>query len=539
MQRSRPGRRRYTRRGFVRGLGVAAGIFALAPALAACGSKSKASGSTASGEAGARPRRGGTLTVRSMGDVSNLDYASAADLVSKFVINQSVEALVSLDAQAQPRGLLAENWETPDDHTYIFKLRQGVTFQDGTAFNAGAVEYSRGRLYQGSANNAGQKPPTIEKPDPGTIKFVLPAPNAPFLIGQESTAAGVISPATAEKYGADRLKLDLAGLGTGPLKFVEWRKDDQVALVRNEAYWGRGAGGMVLPYLDKLIVRPVPDASQALASLRNGEVDAFRPLEAPATKDLAAVRNDPSLNYRAVAGHGFSFIAFNVTREPFNSRELRQAVSYAGDRGALVQSLFERQAPPLDVIFGESSWAYDRDYHPYLTRDVAKAKQLLAQAGRPNGFAFTLLNSAPQQLSELIQDQLREAGIGVSIQQLEFPALQTAQRKGEQQAALSGWGGDVDPSAQVNPHFSSVGFQNFQSRYHSPDLDPILLRAQTTLDMAERKPLYQQAQRLIMSDAPYCMLFSNLSTTLSSRKVHDYPLRIGDTVSLGQVWKER
>jgi peptide/nickel transport system substrate-binding protein len=543
-------RHRPTRRDFLRGIGMAAGALTLAPAIAACrGSAGRSgAGDTASGGSTARPVRGGTLTSSITSDVSNLDHAFATDNFSKAIIADCVEPLLTLDTQGQPTGLLATGWENPDDHTYVFKLRPGVTFQDGTAFNADAVDYSMGRI---RSNKASIQYPQlvyvdkIEKPDQGTVKLTLSSPYAPLLYNLADNAGRVISPAIGEKYGIDRLKVDLTGQGTGPFKFVEWKSGDHVTLVRNESYWGRDAFGTQLPYADKLIYRVMPDNNQALASLRSGEIDAIQlgvgtgaaPLQA-----VAGLRADPSLSYRDRPTSGNDWdLFFNETKPPLDSKEVRQAISFAIDRAAINRAAFFDTALTLDVIFSPAVWAFDDGYHPYLKRDLARAKQLLAQAGKPNGFAVSLLtrsnNPIYQQGAELIKDQLREAGIDVTIQLLENPASVAAMKAGEHQVAYIPGDRSPDPDGPVYPFFSTKGAVNAYTHYSNPEVDALLEKGRTILDPAARKSIYQQAQRLIVDDAAVCVVVADQLTALSRANVHNVPLGPTPAVGASQVWE--
>lgn len=526
------------------------GGLALSAALAACGGSKRSSGSRPSAGSGAegRPARGGTLTTRSLGDVSILDYAFNHDVYSGFVIQNCVEPLVTHDAQAQPVGNLAASWENPDERTYLFKLRQGVRFQDGTDLNADAVAYSLSRIHQDKTSFRYQDLALIdeiERPDGATVKVILSTPYAPFLEKLSGDAGRVISPAIGEKYGKDRLKADLTGQGTGPFKFVEWKTDDHVTLARNESYWGRDESGGALPYLDKVTVRVIPDDTIALASLRSGEIDGFRPngTEGPPPKDTAAVKADPSLRYKDLPGLGYNYIVFNEAKEPFKSKELRQAISYAIDRGAIAKSVFFDVATALDVVFPSSVWAADPAYHPYLKRDLNRAKQLLAQAGKPNGYAFALMTTAgdpnTQQTAELIKDQLKEAGIEMQIQPLEFAKLTQALTAGEHEAGVIGWNATYDPDDWVYNHFSTKGSLNLRSHYSNPEVDRLLEQARTTLDPARRKPLYQQAQQLFMGDAVFCVLYDRNTADLCTSKVQNYPLGPTPAVGVSRVWKTR
>jgi len=539
---------RPTRRDFIRGIGVAAGALTLAPAIAACRAGGKRSG-TASSAGPGRPVRGGTLTSSLNFDPQTLDYASFGnDGPSKGIIADCVEPLLTVDLQGQPAPLLATSWENPDDHTYVFKLRQGVTFQDGTDFNSGAVEYSMGRIRSNKASF--QYPQLVyidklEKPDQATVKLTLSSPFAPLLYSLADHPGRVISPAIGEKYGDDRLKVDLTNQGTGPFKFVEWKAGDHVTLVRNERYWGSDAFGTQLPYADKLVYRIIPDANQALASLRNGEIDALQLAAGgggggtPA-RQLASVKADQSLSYRDQPGTAVHSLFFNESKQPFGSSEVRKAISFAIDRAAIDHAVFFDTAPPIDVIFTPAIWTYDDAYHPYPKRNLTKAKQLLAQASRPNGFACTLMvRDIPQQqqAAELIKDQLRELAVNVTVQGMDQPALLAAARRGEHQFFYGVPNPGLDPDSWIYVYFNTKGGSNAFTRYNNPDVDRLLEQARTTLDAAARKPLYQQAQRLIMDDAAVCAMYTPTAGAVSRANVHNVPLGPTPAEGASQVWK--
>jgi peptide/nickel transport system substrate-binding protein len=540
---------RISRRGFIGG-----GLAASAALLAACSStrnsKGKTTGasgrsSTAAATGTPQPVRGGTLTVRMPSDVSLFDYAYEHDGYSNFVLQQAVEPLLTHTPDAKPTGLLATSWENPDDRTYIFHLRQGVTFQDGASFNADAVDYSMGRIRADKASFQYQNLTfidTIEKPDQNTVKITLSSPFAPFLESLTGDAGRVISPAIAEKYGKAKLATDLTNQGSGPFKFGEWVSGDHVTLVRNEAYWGKDSAGSALPYLDKLLFRVIPDENAGLASLRNGEVDSFQPGTAPPPKDTASVKADASLRYRVIPALGYQPIYFNEQKDPFGHKEVRQAIAYALDRTPIASNVLFDTVVATDVIFNQSIWAYEPGYHPYLKRDVAKAKQLLAQAGKPNGFSFSFLiatgSPAGQQWAELIKDQVKEAGIDMTIQELDFPKQITAVTAGDYEAATIGWGPNYDPDNFVYSHFSTKGPLNARTHYNNPTVDALIDQARTTLDTDKRKPLYQQIQQIVIGDdAVFCIVYNTTSADVTLKKVQNYPLGPLPVVGLSQVWK--
>jgi len=543
-------RARATRRDFIRGIGIAAGALALAPAIAACRTSDKrggAAGNAAGTGPASRPVRGGTLTSSTVTEAANLDYAVSTDASSSAIIKNCVEPLLTVDTQGLPTGLLATSWENPDGRTYIFRLRSGVTFQDGTAFNAGAVEYSLGRIRSNKASSQYAQlayVDRIETPDEGTVKLTLSSPFAPLLYSLADHAGRVISTAIGEKYGADRLKIDLTGAGTGPFRFVEWTSGDHITLARNGSYWGKDAYGTQLPYADRLIYHLITDSNQALASLRSGEIDAYQlavGVGGAPPQAIAGIKGDASLSYRDGPAGAPLILFFNQAREPLVSMAVRQAISLAIDRPAINHAVFFDTALPLDAIFSPAIWAYDDGYHPYLKRDVARAKQLLAQAGRPDGLAVELVTrtGAPafQQTVELIKDQLKGIGVDVTLRLLESPAVLAALKAGQHQIGYQPINGGPDPDDWAYPYFCSNGALDAYTHYSNPDVDRLLEQARTTLDAAVRKTLYQQAQKLIVSDAAVCVVCDSTRCALSRASVHNVPLGPTPAVGASQVWK--
>ncbi|HTE87285.1 MAG TPA: ABC transporter substrate-binding protein [Dehalococcoidia bacterium] len=531
---------RRTRRQILR----AAVSVALPPLLGGCSGGVTPPAARTATRRSAQPARGGTLTLRSFSDVSVLDYAFNHDVYSGFVIGNCVETLVTHDSRALPQGLLASGWETPDATTYVFHLQDRVRFQDGSALTSTSVDYSldRVRADKTAVRHSDLDPvDKITLPDALTLRQSLGTPFSPFLEKLTGDAGRVISQATGERYGKDRLRLDLTNQGSGPFRFGGREVADRVVLLRNADYWGRDARGERLPYLDRIVVRVIPDDTLALASLRRGEVDAFRPTEGPPPKDTAAVKRDPALTYAAVPGVGFSYMAFNCAREPFDRTELRQAVNYAIDRQEIASRVLYNTVEPLDVVFGPSIWTAESGYHPYLKRDIGAAKRLLAQAGRPNGFSFALLISAGspelQSLAELIQQHLREAGIDATIRQVEFAKLTQSLNAGEHQAAFLGWTANYDPDEWVYPLFSSKGSVAARIGYRSAEVDRLLEQARTTLDAAGRTGLYQRAQRRIVDDAAVCVLYDKLNANVSATSVEGLPLGPTPAVGVSQAWK--
>ncbi len=517
---------RLSRRTLLRSVAVAGATTALSALLAACGSTSAATatpkvaaavtvtGATTaaaivtsaaspaaqSPSAGA-PKRGGTIKAEINSDVANLDPMPSTLLVDRQVLYNIYDSLVAIDKDLKIIPSLAESWQTPDPKTYIFKLRQGVKYHDGTDFNADSVKWNIERYLTDKRSLRGPEigfVQTVEAMDPYTVKFNLKAPFAPLLANLSDRAGMMVSQKAAEAGGIDFTRKPLGG-GTGAFKFVEWVKDDHIALERNANYWKKDASGTALPYLDKVTIRPIVDATVALTNVKTGDVDVSHYLPA---KDYASVKAGKEIILQETTGLGYASIALNVRDEPFNKKELRQAFAEAIDRDQLLKTIFFDVGKPAYGAFPPSNFAYDPNFKPY-TGHASKAKEYLKAGGKPDGFTceMKIRSGDPEtsQLAQLVKDQVAKAGITMNLIQIDYPTLVADQQAGKYQANLTGWSGRIDPDGNV---YNQLHTGTPNNLYSNPQVDDLLDRARAASDQVQRKEMYQQVQKLVADDAP-------------------------------------
>jgi len=516
---------RLSRRTFLRTVAATGATTALSALLAACGSSSAATATpkvaaipvtgattapaiaagaapaaTQSPSAGA-PKKGGTIKAEINSDVQNLDPMPSTLLVDRQVLYNLYDSLVAIDKDLKIIPSLAESWQTPDPKTYIFKLRQGVKYHDGTDFNADSVKWNIERYLTDKKSLRGPEigfVQTVEVMDPYTVKFNLKAPFAPLLANLSDRAGMMVSQKAAEAGGIDFTRKPLGG-GTGAFKFVEWVKDDHIALERNANYWKKDASGTALPYLDKVTIRPIVDATVALTNVKTGDVDVSHYLPA---KDYASVKAGKEIILQETTGLGYASIALNVRDEPFNKKELRQAFAEAIDRDQLLKTIFFDVGKPAYGAFPPSNFAYDPNFKPY-TGHASKAKEYLKAGGKPDGFTceMKIRSGDPEtsQLAQLVKDQVAKAGITMNLIQIDYPTLVADQQAGKYQANLTGWSGRIDPDGNV---YNQLHTGTPNNLYSNPQVDDLLDRARAASDQAQRKEMYQQVQKLVADDAP-------------------------------------
>ena len=454
--------------------------------------------------AGGTVKKGGTLKAGLDGDILTFDPLTSGAYADREVYYNVYDTLVAFDTNLQIVPALVEKWETPDPKTYILHIRKDVKFHDGTDLNADAVKFNLDRYLTDKASRRKAEIDTItavDVVDPYTVKLTLKAPFAPLLPTLADRSGMILSPKVVQALGPDALALKPIGAGSGPFKFVEAVKDDHITFERNANYWKKDASGAPLPYVDKVTYRPITDATVLLTNIKTGDLDVTYQI---AAKDVAGVKSGSELSFKEVAGLGFNAIEFSTTKEPFNKKELRQAVAEALDRDQINKTVYFGVNTVGQGAIPPSSWAFDASLKPYGA-NIARAKEYLKAGGKPDGFTFDLKISSGSptttQLAQLIKDQLAKAGITMNIVQQERTKTSTDQQSGDFQALTFGWSGRPDPDGNLYNIFHTGGGLNYGG-YSVPQVDDLLEKARAASDQSQRKELYQQVQKLIVDDAP-------------------------------------
>jgi peptide/nickel transport system substrate-binding protein len=478
--------------------------------------------------------RGGTLRIGMDADNTTMDPHRSTAAVDRQVYNNVYGKLVDIDARFGIVPQLAQSWEIKNGGlTYVFKLRRGVKFHDGTDFNAEIVKWNFDRMRDpalASPRRSEIAPvKDVKVVDPSTVEITLSTPFAPFLSVLSDRAGMMVSRAAVET-----LKDDFARhpVGTGPFQFVEWVKDDHLTLKRFDGYWDTG-----LPYLDELIYRPIPDSSVRFTAMRTGQIDVMHQIH---PKDVAPAKAERGLRVSEIPSLWWQGIHLNNQVAPFNTRALRQALWYAVDRSVIQRVAYFGSGAPAWSPFPPGMWAQDRDFTDWR-RDVGKARARLAEGGMPGGFAFTVKGwNQPTQIQELqiVQAQLKDVGVEMKIELLEFGKL-LADLNGHNFVALRlGWSGRPDPDGNAHVFLHSKGGLN-RVRYSNPKMDELLDQARMESDQARRKALYAQVTRLAAEDAPYIWLHHDAEVKVWAERVKGFEHISDGMIRLKGVWLEK
>src|SRR5215212_5876903 len=450
----------------------------------------------------------GTLYVALEDEPPELDPNLSSAYVDRQVMASLYDKLVDINQEGEIVPMLAKSYEISDnDLVYTFHLREGIKFHDGTEFNAEAVKYNLDRYQKEDSFRSTEVEPikSVEAVDEYTVRVTLSEPFAPFL-AVLTDRAGIMASPKAIKENNGRISKD--PVGTGPFKFVERVRGDHITVEKNPDYWREG-----LPKLDKIVYRGITDENVQYQNLQSGELDLIDSIPLVEVKDL-----QESGDYRVSIepGLGYNGIWLNVTRPPFDNEKLRQAVYHLVDRQAIAKAALRNVGgTPANSPFSKQIWAYGKSDEESPERSVEEAKSLLEEAGKPNGFSFTLkIDPSPtnQQIGQVIQSNLKPAGIDVKLEQEEFGTLLDDSTNGNFQALFLGWSGRIDPDLNIYDFTVTNGDFN-DSGYSNPEVDRLLNEARTTSDRDERKDLYDQVMEILHEDVPYVYLYHNNATT--------------------------
>ena len=501
-------------------------------------------------------------------DPGNTVYSQAVDNI--------FEGLVKFKAGTTSiEPCLANSWKISEDgKEIIFHLRKGVHFHDGTNFNADSVVFSFKRQYDPNHpyhqygkwymwNFMFGDVDRIEKIDDYAVRLLLKQPNASILNSLAMCQVSIVSPTNTEKYKEDTFKNPS---GTGPFKFVEWVKSDHITLEANENYWQERAT------LDKLIFKVIPDPSARLMALEVGEIQG---MEYPNPADFDRIKANEDLVLMTQAGMNTGYMAMNTGYgyidenkngirdldseplvktpgyfEPLTKKKVRLAINMAIDKQSIVDNIYMGTAikakngmPPFMLGYND-----DIEDYPY---DPERAKELLTEAGYPDGFEVTLYVMPvsrpymfdPPKIGEAIQSYLAAVGIKVKFYQVDWANYLKELQAGKHQMCLLGWIGDNgDPDNFMNIAYAtngaSIGVAGNLAFYINDKAQELLSTALATYDDKKRATYYKKVQEMIHEDAAWVYLVHSTQNMVFRNNIKGYTLSPTGREFFYPVWIE-
>jgi len=472
-----------------------------------------------------------TLKMAWAQDATGLDPHKQTAFSSLRLLELVYEPLVRLNANLEVTPAIAAAWEFNDDATQItFHLDPAATFSDGATVTSADVKASFERILNeetGAAARANFASITaIDTPDDATVVFTMDGPNVPILSAMTSANASIVPAAEIEAGN-----IGTTVVGSGPFELAEWVPNSKVTLVTNPDW----AGGDVA--IDGIDISVLPDETAILAALRSGRVD-FALLNDPLIATLVPGEAKLTLNREPVLA--YHVLQLNPSRGAMAELGVRQAISCAVDRQEILDTALlgeGRVTGPLTMP------AYRTDpnelfcYH----RDVAKAKELMAAAGYPDGFSATVMAATgepPTATAEaqVLQSQLAEIGIDLKIEVMELNVYVDAWLKGDFDMAVALNGGRDDPYTMYNRYWTKAGNLQHVANYIDDELDSLMQAGRVETDVAKRKEIFAQFERHLADVSPWIWLYTGFNYTAQQDYVSGFvPNAMGSLFGLAAV----
>ncbi len=466
----------------------------------------------------ARTTHDSIVTVGIDQEVVGLDPHLVTAFSSFRRIDLLYNKLVRYNDQLEIEGDLAESWDNPDSRTYVFTLRKGVRFHSGAELTSEDVRFSLERVLDPTTRSPGRSfidvIDKIEVIDRYTIRLKLKHQLASLLSGLASGNLAIVEKAAVQKNG----NLQKVEAGTGPFTMAEWVPDNFMRLDRHTGYFRRG-----LPRVDQVVIRVIPDQASLLAGVRSRSLDM-------AAINLGSVvvqaKREPGLAVLQKPGLNLRIFSYNTTRPPFNNEAVRYALSFALDRQAIVDAAefgFAQISGPIPA--SATRYATPASALPSFRRDVAKAKQMLAQAGFPNGFSTKIVTSPSYEggiaAAQVIQSQLRDIGVQATLDQVEWGTYIDRWVKRDFDTMIELRGGDPDPDRFLYRTFHSTGAVN-NFLFKDSAIDRLLDRGRVNLDLERRKTIYTELQKTLIEKAPALFLYVPYETQVLQRAIKGF-----------------
>jgi len=453
------------------------------------------------------------LVIAAMSSPTNLDSRVGNDNVSGRMFDLIYSGLVRITPNMDYAPDVAEKWETPDDKTIVFHLNPKAKFHNGQPVKAADVKWTYDSLmaadFISSKKSGYASVDHIEAPDEHTIIFKLKEANAGIF---DNLTLGILP------TGADTNTYKTKPIGCGPYKVIDYRADDRVELESFDD-WHLGA-----PHIKHVTVRIIPDATTRMLEMKRGTLN-FE-VNAISFENVHEFIDKPDFKVVKSSGSVYQYIAFNLHDPALSKKEVRHAFAHAIDRERIIRDIQRGYAEPTESMLAKGHWARP-DNLPSYPYDPAKAKQLLAQAGYPNGLSVVFRTSTDAEANsraQVIQQMVKQAGIDMKIQSNETSTFLADIGKGNFQLYSLSRNGIQDPdfyyilfySKNVPPEGQNRGF------YANPRIDELLLKGRSTFDRAKRKPTYEEIQKILADDLPYISLYLQNNVAVMRSNIDGY-----------------
>lgn len=502
----------------------------------------------------AKPVTGDAFVETSLGDATGLIYNITSDSASHDVARHIYSGLVEYDKDLNIIGDLAESWDVSEDGKQItFHLRKDVKWHDGMPFTARDVEFTYKFMIDDKTPTAYDADfrlvKSFEVLDTYTVRVTYDEPFAPALI---SWSMAVLPAHLLEGEDVTKSPLLRSPIGTGPYKFLEWKAGESITLKANEDYYkGR-------PYIDRRITRIIPDTATTFLELLNGAVDmmGLTPLQWTKQTESNPRFTEQYDKYKYLS-FGYSYVAYNHAKEPFNDKRVRQALTYATPKEDIVKGILFGLGIPATGPYKPGTIWYNDNVRKF-DYSIEKSKAMFAEAGWTDTdgdgildkdgkkLEFELMtnqgNAIRTQICEILQQSWQKVGVKVEIRVLEWATfINEYVDKQKFDALVLGWNITNDPDLFDVWHSSNCGPKklNFIC-YKNEELDKLLVEGRQVFDPEKRKVFYHKAQDILAEDQPYTFLYIPYALVAIADRVENvFPAPSGLTHNMYEWWVQK
>ena len=457
----------------------------------------------------------GRLVAAIAGEPDQLDPNKTSAYFSFEVLENVYDTLVEPDANLQMRPALAESWNiSPDQLTWTFHLRPGVTFHDGSPLTADDVVFTYRRIIDQQLSNVDKLSAVadVRASDPATVVIQLKHPSPNLL----TNLGGFKGMAIVQRKNVESGQIATHPIGTGPFAFESQKSGDSISLEANPRYWG-GA-----PKVSGVIFRFIPEKSTALSALQAGEIDWTDSIP---TQRVNQLQDDDSVNLAVTPSNDYWYLALNEGRRPWNDVRVRQAIAYAIDRNAIVAATSYGTAANNQLAIPKGNpWYTDYGRYRY---DIEQAKRLLGEANAaPKNLDMLVTNEYPETVTaaQIIADNLAPLGITVNIRTVDFATWLDEQNSGHFDMLMMGWLGNIDPDDFYYAQHHTNGTSNAQ-KYSNPEVDRLLDAGRVETNHDARAAIYRKAATTIADDCSYIYLYNPSVIQAWSKDMSGYEAR--------------
>lgn len=503
---------------------------------------SKDSGTPNAGDTGGEYKD--SLVFATNTDIQSLDPQIQNDTTTEQLVKMLYNTLLKFDADGKVVGDLAEEWSVSEDGmTWTIKLKKGVKFHSGKEMTASDVKATYDRAMNAKAGALRTTEiikmfKEVKAVDPNTITITTDKPYGPMEALMCNMSLGIMDSESIEKYGLDIGSKTEAENGTGPYKIVSWAKDSELVIERFDDYFGDKA------FIKTITYRPIPEASARIIALENGEVDVISTINAD---DLPTIEKNEKIKVLKVPTVNQRLFRFGCN-DPIMSKTLvRQAIVHAIDRQVIIDSMFNGVVYPVTSTLSPVTWGYTD--LGVISQDKDKAKELLKQAGYPNGFETKIVTTERYakgvQLAEVLASQLAEVGIKAKIDVWEWSALCSTwdgitAKEFDEPIFIMGAGPsmrDADGGLRGLYTTTETGLNDRNYGFYSnKEVDRLIEAGMTETDMEKRAKLYADAQKILYLDDPAGIwLFNTYGMCATSDKVEGVNLSAISTITFEQA----